>query len=189
LLVVRKKYDIRKEGTANCVKTEVHPDFAGRASAIPCRSPGSSRCRDVEQRAVLDIESSEFPQMRMSANSKSSVAKPDCVHYKHPLFYMVVRKMAQPDLCQQCNQRQDCGKAYEQLGKIEGPSIVKRVVLAFVLPLAVFIGSLAVLDRIFSGVVSGGQLRSVLSFASALLLTFGCILLTKVISGKLGRDK
>jgi len=78
---------------------------------------------------------------------------------------------------------------YEQLGKIEGPSIVKKVVLAFLLPLVVFVASLAILERMFSRVISAEQARSALSFASALLLTFVCILLTKVIDRQFGQDK
>jgi len=89
--------------------------------------------------------------------------------------------MAQPDLCQQCNQRHDCGKVYEQLAKVEDRSIVSKAVLAFLLPLLVFIASLAALERVFSGVISGGQSQSALSFASALLLTFGCMLVTRLI--------
>ena len=78
---------------------------------------------------------------------------------------------------------------YEQLGKIEGASIVRKVVLAFLLPLVVFVASLAVFERMFSGVISAGQIQSALSFVSALLLTLACILLTKVINGQPGQDK
>jgi len=102
---------------------------------------------------------------------------------------MVTKTMTRQELCQQCNQRQDCGQVYEQLGKIEGPSIVKKVVLAFLLPLVVFVASLAIFESIFSGVISAEQTRSALSFASALLLTFVCILLTKVIDRQFGQDK
>ena len=97
--------------------------------------------------------------------------------------------MIQQELCQQCNQRQDCGQVYEQLGKIEGPSIVKKVVLALLLPLVVFVASLAIFERILSAVTSAGQGRSALSFASALSLTFVCILLTNVINRQFGQDK
>lgn len=78
---------------------------------------------------------------------------------------------------------------YEQLGKIEGPSIVKKVVLAFLLPLVVFVASLAIFERMLSAVLSAGQARSALSFVSALSLTFVCILLTKVINRQFGQDK
>jgi hypothetical protein len=89
--------------------------------------------------------------------------------------------MTQQELCQQCSQRRDCGQVYGKLGRIEGPSVVKKVVLAFLLPLVVFIASLAVFERMFRAVASVGQTRSALSFASALLLTFICMLLVKVI--------
>lgn len=97
--------------------------------------------------------------------------------------------MTQQELCQQCNQRQDCGQVYEQLGKIEGPSIVRKVVLAFLLPLVVFIVSLAVFERMFSGLTIAGQVQSALSFAAALSLAFVCIFLTKVIDRRFGQGK
>ena len=97
--------------------------------------------------------------------------------------------MVQQDLCQHCNQRHDCGKVYEQFGKIEGPSIVGKVVLAFLLPLLVFTVSLAIFEEMVSAILSDGQSQSALSFALALLLTFICILLTKLISRKFFQDK
>jgi len=78
---------------------------------------------------------------------------------------------------------------YKRLGRIEGPSIVKEVVLAFLLPLVVFVASLAVFERMFSEAISAGQARSALSFASAVLLTFVCILLTKAVNRQFGQDK
>jgi hypothetical protein len=72
---------------------------------------------------------------------------------------------------------------------MEGPSIVKIVIVAFLLPLVVFVGSLAVFERMFSEVITGGQSQSALSFASALLLTFGCILLTRAVCRKLSRAR
>lgn len=102
---------------------------------------------------------------------------------------MLVSLMVQHDLCQKCNQKQDCGKVYEQLGKIEGPSIVRKVVLAFLLPLIVFTFSLAIFEKMFSTLTITGQLQSGLSFAAALLLTVISIVLTKLIGGKLSREK
>lgn len=97
--------------------------------------------------------------------------------------------MVQQDHCQQCNQRQNCSDLYEQLGKTEGASVVKRVIIAFLLPLVVFISSLVIFERIFSAVVSAGQTQSAMSFVSALLVTLACILLTKVISRDFSQDK
>lgn len=97
--------------------------------------------------------------------------------------------MVEQDLCQQCNQRHDCGKVYEQLGKIEGPSIIREVALAFLLPLIVFTVSLAIFEEMLAAVLPDGKSQSALSFAGALLLTFICILLTRLISRKFSQDK
>ena len=93
--------------------------------------------------------------------------------------------MGLQELCQKCGQRQDCGKVYEQLGTSEHRSVVKEVVLAFLLPLAVFIISLAVFERAFSGLAHAGQLQSALSFVSALFLTLISIVLTKLVKRRL----
>ncbi len=90
--------------------------------------------------------------------------------------------MTQEQLCQECNQRRDCQKVYQQLGNVEGPSVVKKVIQAFLLPLVVFIASLAVFEKVFSGVISIEQAQTALSFASAMLLTFVCILIVRLVN-------
>ena len=99
----------------------------------------------------------------------------------------MTKTMTQQELCQQCSQRRDCGQVYEQLGRIEGPSVAKKVVLAFLLPLVVFMASLAVFERVLSPVAGVGQTRSALSFASAMSLTFVCMLLVKVIDRRFSK--
>lgn len=96
--------------------------------------------------------------------------------------------MGQQELCGKCSQRHDCARVYEQLGNTQGPSIVRKVVLAFLLPLVVFTISLAILEKIFSEVINTGQIQSVLSLVLALLVTFVCILLTKVINRRLNQN-
>jgi len=71
---------------------------------------------------------------------------------------------------------------YEQLGKSEGPSVLKKVILAFLLPMVVFVASLAVFEKAFAGLISAGQGNSALSFAAALLVTFLCIIIARVIA-------
>lgn len=97
--------------------------------------------------------------------------------------------MAEQELCQQCNQRHDCQKVYQQLGNIEGPSIVVKVISAFLLPLVVFIVSLAVFGRMFAGATGPGQVQTALSFVLALLATFVCILIIRVINRRLSQDR
>ena len=57
-----------------------------------------------------------------------------------------------------------------------------KVILAFLLPLIVFIVSLAVSERILTGTVNIEKLRIVLSVLPALLVTFVCIFIIRVIN-------
>lgn len=81
---------------------------------------------------------------------------------------MVVKIMSEQEFCQSCNHRQSCRSVYQQLGKAKGPSVVSSVVAAFLLPVVVFAGTLAVCDVIFAKVTGAEALRTVLSFLSAL---------------------
>lgn len=89
--------------------------------------------------------------------------------------------MVSESFCKDCIQRHDCRSVYEQLGNATGPSVVLKVILAFLLPLVVFIVSLAVFERIFAGAVKIEKLQVILTILPALLVTFGCIFIIRVI--------
>ena len=89
--------------------------------------------------------------------------------------------MSEQKFCQECNQKHDCQKVYQQLGKAEGPSVVSKVVFAFLLPLVVFIAALAASEKILAGIINSKEVRTVLNLLLALLVTAVCILIIKVI--------
>lgn len=95
---------------------------------------------------------------------------------------MVVETMAEQKFCENCTQKHDCQKVYQQLGDIEGPSVVIKVIVAFLLPLVVFIVSLAVFQESFGNAISSKRMQTALSLLSALLVTFVCILTVRVIN-------
>jgi len=76
----------------------------------------------------------------------------------------------------------DCKRIYEQLGGSPGPSVTLKAILAFLLPLMVFIISLAVFERVIAGAISTEQMQTALSFVLALPVTFVCVLITRAIS-------
>lgn len=84
--------------------------------------------------------------------------------------------------CQDCFQKHDCQRIYEQLGDSPGESVTLKVILAFLLPLIVFIVSLAVSERVLARVISIEEVQMALSFLLALLVTFMCILIVRVIN-------
>ena len=97
--------------------------------------------------------------------------------------------MAQQKFCQDCSQRHDCRDVYQQLGKAEGPSVVFKVVAAFLVPMVVFITSLVVFDHILAKVINRKEAQTALSFLLALSATAVCILIIKVINRQLRKDK
>ena len=90
--------------------------------------------------------------------------------------------MAEQEFCQDCGQKHDCQKVYQQLGDIKGPSVVIKVVVAFMLPLVVFIVSLAIFNKILSGFEMTADLQTVFSLAASLLVTFIWILIVRVVN-------
>ena len=84
--------------------------------------------------------------------------------------------------CQDCIQKHDCQRIYEQLGNASCSSIVLKAIIAFLLPLIVFIVSLAVSERLLAKAINIEEVQIVLSFLLALLATFVCVLITRVIN-------
>jgi hypothetical protein len=81
--------------------------------------------------------------------------------------------MDEQKFCKQCSHINDCQRIYQQLGQSKGPSVVLKVITAFLLPLLVFIGCLAVFEQIFD--------NTPLGFLSAISVTFSPILIIKAL--------
>jgi len=95
--------------------------------------------------------------------------------------------MTQQEFCHTCKQNSDCRKVYGQLGGLEGPSVAAKVVLAFLLPLVVFVVSLAAFDRILAGAIGEGHVLTAVSLLLALGASFTCILITGMINRQFGQ--
>jgi uncharacterized membrane protein len=91
--------------------------------------------------------------------------------------------------CQDCIQKHDCKRIYEQLGDSSCESVTLKVVLVFLLPLIVFIVSLAVFERVLAGTINIESLRIALSFMLALIATFIDVYVTKIFNKQLGLNK
>jgi hypothetical protein len=93
---------------------------------------------------------------------------------------MVVKTMDEQEFCQGCNEKHNCQKVYEKLGNAGGPSIALKAVVAFLLPMIVFITALAACDKILAEAVSKTELRTVVSLLFALLVTSLMVLAIKL---------
>ena len=102
---------------------------------------------------------------------------------------MVVKTMIQQKSCQHCSQKHDCRQVYRRLGKTESPSVVFKVLVAFLLPIVVFIASLVVLDHILAKAVDSKEVQTALSFLLALSVTIACIFLLRAIKRQFRKGK
>jgi len=110
--------------------------------------------------------------------------------------------MNQQKSCQDCNQRRNCQDAYRQLGSNKSPSIISKVVVAFLLPIVVFIAALAVFEGILAGTentilqkmqsanpINTKEMQTAFSFLLALSATFVCILITKAVNKQFSKKQ
>jgi len=103
--------------------------------------------------------------------------------YDYPFysFNTIVKTMVEQNFCQNCYQKHDCQKVYRQLGEAQRPPITLKIIVAFLLPLVVFIVSLAIFEAFFSKVINTELLPTALSLLSAFLTTAACVSITKII--------
>ncbi len=105
--------------------------------------------------------------------------------------------MVQQEFCHNCRQKHDCREVYRRLDNSTCPSVVTKTIVAFLLPLVVFIVSLFVFDKIFSAAggnllfsqngdpVNAQKLQTAVGFLVALLVTSVCVFVTRAINKKL----
>ena len=89
--------------------------------------------------------------------------------------------MDQQNLCQGCIQQNRCQEAYERLGRLQGPSVLRKVLIAFLMPMVVFIVALAVLEHVLPmfGIRSG--LKSLISVLGSLTVVVLSIFAVRIV--------
>ena len=97
--------------------------------------------------------------------------------------------MYRQDFCESCNQKHNCQDAYRQLGKAKGPSVVLKIVLAFLLPIVVFVASLAAIEQILAKVLCAKGPQTALSFLLALGVTAVCVLVIRALNRQKSKNK
>ena len=97
--------------------------------------------------------------------------------------------MVQDNLCKSCDKSSACRQIYEKLGKSKGPSIALKAIIAFLLPIIVFITVLAVFEKLLQNLITLNQLRTVLSFLPAVAVTFAVIAITRFANRQLSKNR
>ena len=97
--------------------------------------------------------------------------------------------MSENEFCSNCPQENDCKTTYELLGKVKGPSVAIRAIVAFLVPIAVFIAALAAFQRLLEKIVKNDDGRVALSAFLAICITFACIMILKIADKRLLHKK
>ena len=91
-------------------------------------------------------------------------------------------------LCDKCGYRHSRGRCcidiYQQLGKTKGPSVVGKVLLAFIVPLLVFITSLILAAYILSIFMAEEGTNSFLALLIALAVTVIIVRIIRICTRK-----
>ncbi len=88
--------------------------------------------------------------------------------------------MTQSKSCEGCSQAHDCRKVYEQLGGSEGPPVTRVALVAFLLPILVFVATLAGFGWLLQGHVAE-RCQTPLAVVLALATTAGVMLAARVV--------
>ncbi len=89
--------------------------------------------------------------------------------------------MTQAKWCEGCSQAHDCKGIYQQLGDPKGPSVAGKAVVAFALPLGLFVAALGVFGRLLQHVVARPY-QTLCACALALGATAGIMLIVSHIT-------
>jgi hypothetical protein len=91
-------------------------------------------------------------------------------------------------LCDKCGYRHGrgycCIDIYQQLGRARGPSVFGMVILAFVLPLLLFICCLVLTAYLLSAFMTSDGLRTFFAFLAALVVTLIFVQLIRICTRK-----
>jgi hypothetical protein len=91
-------------------------------------------------------------------------------------------------LCDECGYRHGYGRCcidiYQQLGRTKGPSIVGKVLLAFVLPVLVFIGCMILIDYLLSAFMTQGGTKTAVVFLASITTTIVFVQLIRIFTRK-----
>jgi len=88
--------------------------------------------------------------------------------------------MAQPDVCDGCRHAHTCKEVYGRLGSAEGPSVASKVVVAFLLPMVMFVVALGGFGGLLEDIVANPY-QTPLALVLALSTTAALMLVVRIL--------
>jgi len=115
-------------------------------------------------------------------------ANPTDIHYKSGFLFVVAEKMDDERLCHDCRHRQTCQQIYAKLGRDGVPSVLRKVLLGLLLPLVIFVVSVASISRLFSALELAVAAQAICSFVTAVAATICFVLVLRVLEKRAWPD-
>ncbi len=81
--------------------------------------------------------------------------------------------------CKDCSQKDRCSQVFKEFGGSKGPSVLLKVVQAFLLPLVLFIIVLAGAEKLLAERINSLLGRSLLALAAAAAIVFLYLMVLK----------
>jgi nitrate reductase gamma subunit len=97
--------------------------------------------------------------------------------------------MTDQGICDKCGQRNGCKHVYQQMADYKGPSVLGKVLIAFVLPLLGFVVSLTIFQEVMAKLISSKRMASALSAAMAIGVTALIVAITRLVNRRFGKDR
>jgi uncharacterized protein YqhQ len=91
--------------------------------------------------------------------------------------------------CNRCHNKHDCQSIYQTLGRSNAPNVTLHVILAFIMPVLVFVFSLAVSDRILETIFENSLFKTVVGAVLALIVTFIYLFIVRLFYSKPSNKK
>ena len=89
--------------------------------------------------------------------------------------------------CSGCGQKETCRQAYDKMGKAKGPNVAWKAVVAFLVPIGVFIGVIAGSQQLLKARLKGPGLTMV-SFLLAVCVTLLVVVVIRAFSGPIKKE-
>ncbi|OHB58181.1 MAG: hypothetical protein A2Y12_07930 [Planctomycetes bacterium GWF2_42_9] len=84
--------------------------------------------------------------------------------------------------CQSCGMKDHCQEVYKKLGECKSPSVLTKVISAFLLPLILFIISIVLGQKFLLETLKSERKADLAAFAAAIVVVFMYLLALKVIN-------
>ncbi len=87
------------------------------------------------------------------------------------------------EFCSGCAQRHDCQSVYRAVGQAPGPNVVWKVIVAFLVPITVFVLSVAGFGIWLREALACESLRTAATFGLSVLVTLAAVGLIRWVGG------